>query len=101
MKTRSNPGAALLAGIFCAALAACGGAPTFGDQVISQGKGTSAIGSDWNDGEEMVAKGQKLEERGHDEVAKGQRDIAEGREMVARGRARMAEAEQEFKNRPQ
>lgn len=97
MKTRFSWA---LAAIAVLGLVACSSAPTFGDQVVTQGRGTSAIGEKWNDGSAMVARGLKLQERGRDEIKDGQRDIAAGQDMVTRGRAQMAQSEQEFQTRP-
>ena len=80
----------------CAALAGCGSNPTYGDQVIAEGKGTKELGQKWNEGNDLVAKGTKLQEKGRAEIEDGKRHIAEGEDMVARGRSRMVETQQEI-----
>jgi hypothetical protein len=79
----------------CGALGACSSTPSYGDKIVSEGRGTAAIGEKWNEGSEMVAKGTKLQQRGRDEIKDGQSDIAAGQDLITRGRAQMAEAERE------
>jgi hypothetical protein len=83
---------------------ACGSAPTVGDQILAQGKGTAAIGTKWNQGNEMVANGQSLAAKGRQQIKDGQKMITDGQDnirkgdnMVTRGKASMAEAETQYR----
>jgi hypothetical protein len=82
---------------FCMGVAACGSSPTVGDQILAQGKGTAAIGTKWNQGNEMVTEGQNLSAKGRQQIKDGQDNIRKGDSMVIRGKASMAEAETQYK----
>ncbi len=89
---------------FCLAIAACGSAPSVGDQIIAQGQGTAAIGTAWNQGNKLAADGQELANKGRGQIKDGQKEITDGQanikagdDMVARGKALMAQSEAQYK----
>jgi hypothetical protein len=87
----------MLMAILSVGVTACGSAPTVGDQIVAQGKGTAAIGTKWNQGSQMVASGQALGNKGRQQIKDGQKMIVDGDNMVSRGKAMMAEAELQYK----
>ena len=62
-----------------------GGSSTPGDQMITQAKETQTLGKNWNDGQRLVDKGNKLLSKS-DEMARESRKLkAEAEGMLARG----------------
>jgi len=76
---------------------ACSSKPTIGDQILAQGKDTAAIGTKWNQANQMIADGQGLGVKGRQQIKDGQDNIRKGEAMVSKGRAMMAEAEAQYK----
>ncbi len=90
--------------IAAVAAIACGSRPTVGDQILAQGKDTAAIGTKWNQANQMIADGQGLGVKGQRQIKDGQKMIVDGQDnirkgdaMVSKGRAMMAEAEAQYR----
>ena len=51
------------------------------------------IANDWEDGEEKIAKGHKLIQRGNTKISEGESEISKGQELIVGGRDKMQNAE--------
>lgn len=92
--------APLLIGLVTAWGAGCTSAPpTPGSQMISQSKDTRDLGRQWKQGNEAVARGERLKSEGQNMIARGEQRIREGESLIIEGNAAMAESERIFQER--
>jgi|GEM_PF-647831 len=57
------------------------------------------IAKDWEDGEERIALGKKLIQRGNTRISEGESDIRKGQKLLARGRDKMQDAESHYQEK--
>jgi len=62
-----------------------------GDQMLRDSQGIQQLGSRWQQGKQMVDKGQALQ-------TQGQAQIDQGQKMINDGQAIMQESEESYKN---
>ncbi|MGD9419876.1 MAG: hypothetical protein Q7R22_013135 [Verrucomicrobiota bacterium JB025] len=83
----------LLSLSFSLLLGACSNEPTLGDNLISQGESTRALGEQWNKGTSMIEDGEKMQKKGRKMVKDGEKLIRKGEKSVERGKELKAESE--------
>jgi len=97
---KTNPTSLLLAGLIAVLGAGCTSTPpTVGQQMITQSKDTKDLGKQWKNGQDIVARGEKLKSEGRDMIALGEQKVKEGERLVTEGNAAMHESELIFKER--
>lgn len=87
--------------LVCLTLTACSSEPTpppsasdkvfSGEQMLRDSQGIAQLGSRWQEGKQMVEKGQTLQRQ-------GQAKIDEGRSLVEEGQKIMRESEEGYKS---
>ncbi len=84
-------------------LAACAQEPDFGQRLQQEGGRVAQLGETWNEGNDMVSRGQATIEDGKDDVDEGEdlvrdgrRKISRGEDMVRRGEEMRAQAKEAY-----
>ncbi|MGV8990471.1 MAG: hypothetical protein ACOH1Q_03610 [Thiobacillus sp.] len=73
--------------------------PTVGDKMISQSQSTKDLGKQWQSGEDMIKRGEKLKSEGLDIIATGDQKVKEGDRLIAEGTTLKQESEMIYKSR--
>ena len=86
--------------IACCTAAGCASkSPSFGDSIQAEGKAVADLGEKWDDGQDMIKKGNKLIREGNEQVDEGNEDVAEGRRLVKSGERLVSDAETAYRLR--
>lgn len=71
--------------------------PTVGDKMISQSKSTKDLGNQWQNGQGMIKRGEKIKSEGLEVIATGDQKVKEGDRLIAEGTAIKLESETTYK----
>lgn len=97
---KSNHSTLLLAGLVAVLAVGCAATPpTVGDKMIAQSEGTRDLGKQWQNGKDLVARGERIKAEGKDIIASGDVKVKEGERLIAEGNKMMAESEMIYKSR--
>jgi len=92
--------ALVLVGLAVVLSVGCASAPpTVGDKMISQSKSTKDLGKQWQNGQDMIKRGEKIKSEGMDILATGDQKVKEGDRLIAEGTALKLESETTYKER--
>ena len=71
------------------ALISCAGTsnPTLGSRIASEGNAVADIGKDWDKGDAMIKKGEKMKRKGKEAIVEGDELIKQGKEAKRRAEA--------------
>lgn len=72
-----------------------------GEIAVERAAKLKKIARDWEDGEEKIADGNKLIQRGTAKISEGESEINIGRELLVRGRDKMQDAESHYQKKTQ
>lgn len=70
-------------------ISGCASEPTLGDAMIEQGPVSAELGKQWNEGNQMVIKGEKLVKKGKEQIEDGEDEIKKGNKLIRKGNRRM------------
>jgi hypothetical protein len=97
---KTNTSTLLLAGLVAALSVGCAATPpTVGDKMIAQSKDTRDLGKQWQNGKDLVARGERIKADGMDIIATGDAKVKEGERLIAEGNKMMSESEMIYKSR--
>ncbi|GAA3712235.1 hypothetical protein GCM10022421_19530 [Oceanisphaera sediminis] len=94
MKNTLKPG---VLGVVVLLAAGCAGTPTTGEKMLSRSEAAQDIGKQWNQGNELVLKGEKLQAKGERQVEDGKDNIKDGQSMVKKGQRLMEKSEARYR----
>ena len=77
-------------------ISGCVKPPSTGEKMILQGAGTTSIGQEWVDGNNLIKKGNNHLHKGTTMVKKGEKLIYEGKHMIAKGNKMINDSEHTF-----
>jgi hypothetical protein len=86
-------------GVMALLTVGCAGTPTTGERMLSHSETAEDIGKMWNQGNELVLKGEKLEARGESQVEDGKDNIKKGQRMIKKGQRLMEKSEAQYRER--
>lgn len=97
-----------LAVVLMASLSACSSAPekgSFAERLMSRGDQAKGIAKQWDEGQSLVNKGEKMKvdgqktiDDGKAKITKGERMIEDGDAMIAKGKQMMSDSEGAYQN---
>lgn len=79
---------------------------TVGDAMLMEGMNAQELGKKWNEGNDLISKGEKMKlkgqekiEDGYEEIDEGKALISKGNRLVSQGQEMMQESEATFKDK--
>ncbi|MGB3621778.1 MAG: hypothetical protein WBA20_10570 [Ketobacter sp.] len=70
-----------------------------GQGALERVKKLKEIASDWEEGEERIAEGNNLIQRGNEKIEEGETQISEGQKLIESGRDKMQDAEKRYQTK--
>jgi len=100
MNMKSKSPTFLVASLLAVLAAGCASTePTPGSQMIAQARETKELGKQWQSGNKMVSRGERVKAEGQDLIAQGDAKVKESERLIAEGQKMMEEAELVFTTR--
>ena len=77
----------------------CATEDTLGDKMIRKGESTEELGSQWNEGNELVREGEELMAQGHELRKEAQIKIAEGKRLIQEGEQLKRKSQRKYREK--